>query len=282
VPWRAIFLAVLSAAITLTPAACQAGAEVRIGSGLLSQPDSAGVCSAACTAGNLFLPSSKAAFQGVLSPVNGTVASWLYRSGDSPESPISLRILHPNGGLSFTGAGTSSSVPVFGGIRGQFGTALPIRIGDAIGIDSNGAQIVSTGIAGATQVSWTLPPLADGGTRDATIGTDVETMVQAIIAPTNTVSFGAVQRNRRKGTASIRVQVPNAGTLSYAGVGITGTGPASVNAPGGIQIFVKVRGKKRDRLRKRGSAWVSPQVTFLPVQGDAGTTIDKLKLVKKL
>jgi hypothetical protein len=281
-PRRAALLAVLATAASLTAAATPAGAEVRIGSNLLSQPDSAGACSGVdCTATNLALPSSKQAFQGLVSPVNGTVTAWLYRAAGSAAAQISLRVLHPNGGLSFTGAGTSSSVPVVGGVQGQFGTALSIGIGDAIGVNANGAQIVADAVAGATQGSWTLPPLADGSTRNATVGADAETMVQAIIQPTNTVRFGGIRRNKRKGTASVLVAVPNAGVLAYSGVGVVATGPARVGAPGEIQVRVKSAGKKRSRLRRRGSAWVSPQVSFAPAQGDAGTTFGKLKLIRK-
>jgi hypothetical protein len=280
-PRRAPLLAVLAAAVTLI-AAAPAGAEVRIGSNLLSQPDSAGVCIAVeCTATNVALPASKRAAQGLVSPVNGTVSAWLFRAAGSVATQISLRVLHPNGGLSFTGAGTSSAVPVVGGVQGQFGTDLAIGIGDSIGVNANGAEIVATGVPGATQGTWALPPLADGSTRNATVATDAETEVQAIIQPTNTVGFGAVQRNKRKGTATVRIQVPNAGTLSYSGAGIVGSGPASLNAPGELLISVKARRKKRKRLLKKGSAWVSPQVDFAPTQGDAGTTIGKLKLIKK-
>ncbi len=279
-PWRALLLAAL-AAISLIPAA-PASAEVRVGSNLISQPDSAGVCSAVdCTATNLALPASKRAAQGLVSPVNGRVSAWLYRAAGSAAALISLRVLHPNGGLSLTGAGTSSSVPVVGGVQGQFGTNLPIGIGDAIGVNANGAEIVATGVLAATQGSWTLPPLADGGTRNATVGADAETEVQAIIQPTNTVSFGAIRRNKRKGTASVRIEVPNAGTLKYSGVGVVGSGPGSIDAPGEILISVKARHKKLKRLKKKGSAWVSPQVTFAPIAGDAGTTIGKLKLIRK-
>jgi hypothetical protein len=279
-PWRAALLAALGAAALgfATPA----GAEIRIGSNLLSQPGGAGVCSAGeCTATNLALPPSKQAPQGVASPINGTVTAWLYRSAGPAATLISFRVLHPNGGLSFTGAGTSSSVPVVGGVQGQFATALPIGIGDGIGVNANGAEVVTSGIAGASQGSWTLPPLADGSTRSATVAAGAETMVQAIVQPTNTVGFGAVRRNKRKGTASVVVAVPNAGTLSYAGLGIAATGPPGIEAPGEIQVQIKAVGKKRKRLRKRGTAWVSPQVIFHPTHGDAGTSFGKLKLIRK-
>jgi hypothetical protein len=279
-PRRASLLAAIWVASLVV--AAPAAAEVRIGSNLISQPDSAGVCAAVdCTATNLALPPSKQAPQGVTSPINGTVTAWLYRAAASATTQISLRVLHPNGGLSFTGAGTSSAVPVVGGVQGQFGTALPIGIGDGIGVNARGAQVVTGGVSGASQGFWTLPPLADGSTRHATVAPDAETMVQAIVQPTNTVRFGPIRRNKRKGTAGVVVAVPNAGTLSYAGLGVAATGPPRIDAPGEIQVRVRSAGRKRNRLRKRGTAWVAPQITFVPVHGDAGTTFGKLKLIRK-
>jgi hypothetical protein len=279
-PRRAVFLAALAAA--LIAATAPAYASVRIGSSLISTPSSAGVCSGTdCTVANLALPASGQTFDGLTSFVNGTVTNWSYRSAAPSGPPLSLRVIHPAGGLSFTGAGTTVSTPVFGGIRGLFPANLPIVIGDSIGLDANSAQVMSDGIAGATQVAWTGPPLADGSTRAGAAVTGVETMVQATIQPTNTVRPGAVRRRKRKGTATVTVDVPNAGTLSYGGPGVRVTGPASIAAPGQISILVSAKGRKLKRLRKKGNANVQPEIHFTPRLGDPGTTVKKLKLIRK-
>jgi hypothetical protein len=280
-PRRAAFLAVLVAAAT-TAVSASAGAAVRIGSNLLSTPASAGVCSGAdCTVVNLALPASNRTPDGIVSSVNGTVTNWSYRSAGPSGPPISLRVVHPTGGLSFTGAGTTASAPVFGGIRGLFPANLPIEIGDLVGLEANGAQVMVDGVPGATQGSWTSPPLADGSNRPATTSPGVETMVQATIQPTNTVRFGAVQRHRRKGTATVDVAIPNAGTLAYGGPGVRVRGPASVAGHSQISIVVASKGKKLTRLKRRGNAHVQPQIVFTPVLGEPGTTVEKLKLLRK-
>jgi hypothetical protein len=280
-PRRAALLAALAAAITLIPAGTAAGAALRIGSNLLSTPTGAGVCAVDCTVANLALPASNQTPDGIVSPVNGTVTNWSYRSAAPSGAPISLRVLHPTGGSSFTGAGTTPSAPVFGGIQGQFPANLPIAIGDYLGLNAGGAQVIADGIAGAAQVSWTGPPLADGSTRSATVNPGVETLIQATIQPTNTVRFGAVKRRKRKGTATMTVAVPNAGSLSYAGRGIRVTGPAAIAGAGQISVSVKAMGKKLKRLKKKGNAHVQPQIFFTPVGGDPGTTVGKLKLIRK-
>src|SRR5882672_8018383 len=104
-PRRASLLAALAVAITLIAAGTAAGAALRIGSNLISTPTTAGVCDVDCTVANLALPGSNRAPDGIVSPVNGAVTNWSYRSGAPSGPPISLRVLHPTGGLSFTGAG---------------------------------------------------------------------------------------------------------------------------------------------------------------------------------
>jgi hypothetical protein len=279
-PRRAALAAVLGTAVALS-AAAPAGASVFIGSNLISTPNTAGACaSVTCTATNLALPPSKQAYQGLQSPVNGTVTSWDYRAA-GPGNPISLRVLHPNGGLSFTATGTTPSVPVLGGIRGEFAADLPIEIGDSVGVNSSGAQIFANGVAGASQISWTLPPLAEGEARDGTTSPGVETLIRVIVQPANTVRFASIERNRKKGTARVLVTVPNAGTLTYSGSGVTATGPPSLDAPGDVRLLVKTRGTKRKRLRDKGVAHVIPKVTFRPVLGDVMTTPIKVKLTRK-
>jgi hypothetical protein len=280
-PRRAPLLAALAAAITLIAAGTAAGAALRIGSNLISTPTGAGVCAADCTAANLALATSNQTTDGIVSPVNGTVTNWSYRSAAPSGNPISLRVVHPVGGTSFTGAGTTPSAPVFGGIRGLFPANLPIGIGDYIGLDANGAQVLADGVAGATQVSWTGPPLADGSTRSATVNPGVETLIQATIQPANTVRFSAIKRRKRTGTATVTVAVPNAGSLRYAGVGTRVTGPGAIAGPGQISISVKAIGKKLKRLKKKGNAHVQPQIVFTPLGGEVGTTVGKLKLIRK-
>ena len=132
----------------------------------------------------------------------------------------------------------------------------------------------------ATQLYWNAPTLADDQTAEGTAGTR-EVAVQAVVEPANTVTFGTVTRNKKKGTATRTITVPNAGQLVYAGTGVSVTGPASVAAPGDVQVTLRATGKKRKKLNKKGKVSVSFGTTFTPNFGAAGITPDSLTLRKK-
>jgi hypothetical protein len=240
-------------------------------------------CNIPCTATNRSLPASSMAPGGVTSPVNGTVTSWRLRANAAPN--VRLRVLRPGGGTTSTGVATSGPAGFAGpeGISPPIATSLPIQIGDGVGLDSpNGNLIFGANILGDT-LFWNAPPLADGSQRAADgNGPMAEVLVQATVEPTNTVTFGAVTRNKKKGTATVTMSVPNAGQLSYSETGVNVTGPVTVAAPGDVQLAVSALGKKRKKLKRKGKAGVSFTVTFTPTFGGTGNTNESLILRKKL
>lgn len=72
------------------------------------------------------------------SPVDGTLVRWRIRTGDADTGPVALRIIRP-GSLSIsvprTGAGTSPVATPALGTTSTYEVNMPIRRGDAIGID---------------------------------------------------------------------------------------------------------------------------------------------------
>jgi hypothetical protein len=282
---RALPAALIAAASLAT--AGSAHAAVMIGSGLANgASESAPGCAVPCTTVNTALTTQTAA-NGLASPVNGTVISWRFRSVNAGGS-VSLRVLRAVGGVTFTGVGTSAaqSSPGGAGIHGPFATALPIQKGDFVGLNAAPPATVLVDVP-ATQLYWN-PPLADGnslaGTPGGPGGTPGgrEVAVQALVEPTNTVTFGAVRRNKKKGTATVTLSVPNPGQLSYAGAGVNITGPASVASLGDVQLTVRATGKKAKKLKRKGKAGASFAVTFTPDFGAAGITRENLPLRKKL
>jgi hypothetical protein len=278
------FLAVGLVAAALAAAGPAQGA-VTIGNNLTNDASTnMPGCNIACTATNLTLPDSSLAPGGLTSPVNGTVTSWRLRANAAPN--VRLRILRRGAGDTFTGVGTSGPAGFAGpeGISAPIATSLPIQTGDSIGLESpNGNLIYGENILGGAAF-WNMPVLADGSAPRAPNGTGpmVEVMVQATIEPTNTVTFGAITRNKRKGTATVTMSVPNAGQLSYAGTGVSVTGPVTVAAAGDVQLAVSALGKKRKKLKRKGKAGVSFTVTFTPTFGSTGNTNESLTLRKKL
>ena len=164
--------------------------------------------------------------------------------------------------------------------QGPFPTSLPIRAGDFVGLNATALQtpLIDTP---AMELYWNAPTLADSQTAQGTAGTR-EVAVQAQVEPTNTVTFGTPARNKKKGTAAITMTVPNAGDLIYSGNGLSITGPPTVSAPRDVQLIVKVIGKKRKKLARKGKLGVSFQVSFTPSQGSLHTSTESLKLRKKL
>lgn len=270
------------AAIAISAFAASAQAAVTIGTDLGWPADETSPgCLVACTVVNTAVPAADMAPDGLASPVNGTVTGWRFKTVTAGGS-VYLRVLRPAGGMSFTGVGTSAmATPISSSLpQGPFATSLPIRIGDHVGLDASAGQTVIADTP-ATQLYWNAPPLADGQTRAGTSG-NREPMVQAIVDPTNAVTFGAITRNKKKGTATVPMSVPNAGTLSYGGFCVQVLGPASAAAPGDFQLTVKACGKQRKSLRKKGKVGVAFNVGFTPVGGRFGATNEVLTLRKKL
>lgn len=286
----------LTAGLIVAALAASAGsaqAAVTIGSNLADAPamtndpgcQNVGI---PCTAVNLSLPSTSLAPGGLLSPVNGTVTSW--ELGATMANTISLQVVRPVSGTTYTGVATSapvtySATPPDVPIPTN-PTGLPIKIGDGIGLlDPNANFIYAENTGGQVAAWWQIPggPLADGQTRQAdTVGNQREVLVQATVEPTNTVTAGAIARNKKKGTATVTLTVPNPGQLTYIGTGVNVSGPAGVGAPGDVQLTVRATGKKRKKLNRKGKVSVSFGTTFTPNFGAAGITPTNLALRKKL
>jgi hypothetical protein len=267
-----------------------AGAVVTIGSNLAREPNSAAKYSPRPTFSNVSLASNRQAPGGLSSPVNGTVVRWRIRVGDSTRVS-NLRIIRPMGRGLFTGAGTSPSETPPIHATTSFGVQLPIQLGDYIGLDccdpdffEPDAEFFVTGAA-AIRNEW-QPGLANGGQGRAPLRTNpYEIALNAEINPTSTFTLGAITHNKKQGTATIAVKVPNPGELTVSGRGIKVASGAvtskHVRAPGKVRLLIKAKGRKKRKLNSTGKVKVRPQITYIPTGGGVNTRSKKVRLMKR-
>jgi hypothetical protein len=163
----------------------------------------------------------------VTSPVTGTIVCW--RITDTTGGPITLRVLTPDGGNTYTGAGTSAPQTSTGVQTQSFATNLQIRAGQAIGIDDstvNDQQLVGIQFGYRLDVgshlAWT-GSLADGSTRAST-------------TPQEPGEFGF--------NATVQTSGPNLGCGGGGGGGGTPPPPKHCVVP-------KVNGDKLTKAKKR-------------------------------
>jgi hypothetical protein len=164
--------------------ASPASGYVTIGSNLQAVPNDnlPGYCGTICTGMNLNLPATAAG--GLTAPIDGVVVKWRIRSGSSG-NPLALRVLHPNSGTTFTGAGTSDPGET-NGDTAQFDSRVKIKQGESIGVDAqNSALIWSSSTPGTTAVVWgqvnNYPMGLPDGTTGAGDSQPDELLLQAVI-----------------------------------------------------------------------------------------------------
>jgi hypothetical protein len=304
---RLSVLPLIAVAALIATSASPAGAAVTIGSNLGREPDLASQYSPRPTFGNVSLASDRQALGGLSSPVNGTVVRWRIRVGDVTEV-TNFRIIRPLAGGVFTGAGTSASVTPPINATTSYDLQLPIQIGDYIGIDCcnpGPAEFFVTGNA-ATRNEW-QPSLADGGPGRAPSGTNpYEIAINADIEPdcdkdglgdesqdadvsachSNAFTFAGVTRNKKKGTATVKLNVPEPGELIGSGKGAKVAAAEATTSkavtPGTAQLLIKAKGKKKRKLNETGKVKLTVAVTYTPTGGKPNTQSIKVKLKKRL
>jgi hypothetical protein len=155
-------------------------AAVTIGSTLAGTP--ALNCTGSCTGASLGLPAGSVAPGGLVTPIDGVVVRWRVLSG-STGNGARLRVLRAApSGTTYIGAGTSDRVILSTpGVVAEFPARLPIRAGDAIGMDIENDALVWASTTGASGVTW--PALADGVAALGTARPNWELLLQATIEP---------------------------------------------------------------------------------------------------
>jgi hypothetical protein len=218
------------------------------------------------------------------SPVNGTVVQWNVRGSFAVGGPhtLTLRVLQPSG-ANFIGAGSSTSetIPtVTDDVLRPFSTSIPIRIGDQIGVGATpGSLVPSTSSSGSTFKTYNT--FADSSPSGSPIGGGggLVAAVNAVVAPTNTVALSAITRHKKRGTASLTVTVPNAGTLAISGKSVK---PQTRDAhqAGDLSLILQPSRKAAKKLKRTGKSSGKVAFTFTPSFGDPATQQAPVKLLK--
>src|SRR5262245_5829499 len=185
------------AGLLLVPASAQS--TVTIGSNLANDPDTTFNCGAVgpCTYAQNTLPPLNAATDGVRSPVNGTVIRWGIRTRSFAQTPLAFRVIRPSGS-GYTGAGTTDVGTPPSATTKFYDAAVPIQIGDLIGIDGCGGieagPYFRSGSSPDATYEWN-PALADGGAALAPTAPNnaYELTINAEIEPTNAYTVDQVK-----------------------------------------------------------------------------------------
>jgi hypothetical protein len=172
-------------------------------------------------------------------------------------------------------SGPSASVAGFT----QVPAAIPIALGDRIGVDDLGASNASgrSAVAGASMDYWIGAP-ADGTSPPPTF-TDpsFELFLNADIEPLNDAELTSVLRNKKAGRGTAIVLLPNPGAL-LLGSKLVKPKTLEASAPGKVVLDLVPTKKTRKRLIRKGKAAGPVSFTFTPDFGTASTDTVKVGL----
>jgi hypothetical protein len=220
-------------------------------------------------------------------PGNGTITSWSTNSIAGAQT-LTMKIFRKVSDPAFYRAvGHDGPRNPTGGLLNTFATSIPVQTGDVIGLNSGGgANVINSATTGDTFGSKVPPGLNDGEAAAFTTGSGGKLNVSAVFVPSNTATLDTTVLNKKKGTATLNLTLPNPGDLTASGTGVSassaGRAVASKAVPAGAaQLLVKATGKQRKKLNANGKVTLNVTITFTPTNGDPGTQPVKVKLKKK-
>jgi hypothetical protein len=98
-------------------------------------------------------------------------------------------------------------------------------------------------------------------------------------APSNLITFGKLKLNKRTGTATLTIKLPDAGTLTLAGKGVKKVVRSSKGAAT-LRLPITPSGPAKKALAKNGKTKLKLNLKFAPTGGTAGQTNKAVKLLE--
>lgn len=223
---------------------------------------------------------------GYVVPTTGGVTNWRLRSWSHNAGPgagqtlgmkVFRKIANP---ANYAVVAHDGPRPLTSGVLNTFVVNIPVRAGDVLGsVQTTAASVACSFPAVGDSHLFSDGNLADGASEPFTPSPGSRLNMTAVIAPTNSFAVRTVKRDKKKGTATFSLVVPNPGGVAVRGKGVK-PDKATAGAAGDVKVKVRAKGKKRRALNASGKATVKPDITFTPIGGDPGTQPQKVKLKK--
>jgi hypothetical protein len=220
-------------------------------------------------------------------PGNGTISSWSTNFAAGNQT-MRMEIFRQVAGLRYKVVAHDGPRPLTGGALNTFPASIQVRPGDVLGLHHSQGMftICPYFFAPGDQILSKNGNLADGEEDDfAVYPVDRRLNITAVFVPSNSFTLGGITRNKKKGTATLTVNVPNPGELTGSGNGVSAAGAAVISktvAAGSATLLIKAKGKKqKKKLNRKGKVKVNVAITYTPTGGDPSIQSTKMKLKKK-
>ncbi len=221
-------------------------------------------------------------------PAVGTITSWSTNAAAGGGQTFTLKVFRKFADPAFYAVvGHDGPRPLTGGLVNTFPASIAVKPGDLIGLHTTGsANTACTFAAPGDQRGFRVGDLADGATGAFAQLGDFRLNIAAVLEPSNAFTLGKAKLNKKKGTATLSVEVPNLGTLVLGGKGVKAASAEAVTskkvgAPGKVKLVIKAKGKQAKTLKKNGKVKLKAKITYTPTGGGAATQTKKLKLKLK-
>jgi hypothetical protein len=219
----------------------------------------------------------------------GTIVSWSHNAGSGASQKLTMKVFRKTHDPDFyTVVGLDGPHDVTANLVNTFPASIPVQPGDILGnFAPSGA--VATVFNGTPQDQFlnrsSVAGVGLGEEAGFTESPGVRVNLSAVLVPTNTLTLGSTALNKKKGTATLNVTLPNPGDLTATGSGASAAsaGRAVISkavGAGPAQLLVKATGKKRKTLNATGKVKLNMTITYTPTGGDPSFQSVKVKLKK--
>jgi hypothetical protein len=267
--------AVALASFAAMVAAASAGAAVTLGQLPAAAPSpqcssTADYLQPSITGGNLYIARQA-----------GTITSWSTRSSGGGAAYVFKIFRRTSDPDVFQVIAHAPSHPLTPGLN-RVPVNIAVRSGDMIGLNESGGLNSCTFTQLGDAVLTRGGSLSDGASGSFTPVNDVRLNLSAVLVPTNDFTVGAITRDRRRGTATVIVNVSNPGVVAISGKGLKKKNASkNVAVAGTVQFQIASAGSRKKRLEKTGKVTLIPTLTFSPTGGDPASKAFTLKLRKR-
>jgi len=218
---------------------------------------------------------------------NGVITSWSHNAAAPDGQTLGFKVFRHLGGAEFTAVAHNGPRALAPGTLNTFPVTIPIKSGDIIGLNSgnNASATRACEFDGPDRYFQYFGDLPDGQPAAFDLSSPFYRLnISAVFEPSNTFTLGQVNRNRKKGTATVTLDVPNAGEVTVAGKGVKGASAgarsAKAVAAGEVSLKIKAKGNQLRKLNSTGKVTVKPTITYTPTGGATSSQKLKLKLRK--